>query len=376
MNRRFRGFTVLAWLLVCALPSWAANYRTRNFIVTAPTPELAREFGELAEKYRREKALEWLGREMPPWPQPCPLHVTVTLSAAKGATRFNFGAEITQDMEISGPINALRYSVLPHEVTHTVFAHHFRQPVPRWADEGGAVLSENDTERQRHDAMCRQLLNAGRGFQLRVLFNLREYPSDVMVLYAEGYSITRYLVDLSNRQTFLAFVGHGMQYGWDSAVQTYYRMNSVSELEHAWLEHLRRPTTAVVSAPPSSRPGVSEQTNQVIASAELTNRVIRSGTPSSLPGADAGFVARGTSEPSDLRGSWGSPRTAPIVLDAPRPVSSTPATELQAPAAANANANVTSRPTMLPEMLPTTAPRPTPPPPPVVLFPPEPIYNR
>ena len=36
------------------------------------------------------------------------------------------------------------HSVLPHEMTHTVFAHHFRYPVPRWADEGGSVLSEDD----------------------------------------------------------------------------------------------------------------------------------------------------------------------------------------------------------------------------------------
>src|SRR5439155_21763425 len=97
-------------------------------------------------------------------------------------------------------------SVLPHEVTHTVFAHYFRTPVPRWADEGGAVLSEDDIEKERHDKLVRQILNSGKAMPLRRLFALKEYPSDVMVLYAEGFSVAQFLVEKSNRPTFLAFV--------------------------------------------------------------------------------------------------------------------------------------------------------------------------
>jgi len=67
-------------------------------------------------------------------------------------------------MEIQGPLDRLLASVLPHEITHTVFAHHFRQPVPRWADEGGSVLSEDDLERERHDKLTRSILNQGSKF--------------------------------------------------------------------------------------------------------------------------------------------------------------------------------------------------------------------
>ena len=49
--------------------------------------------------------------------------------------------------------------MLPHEVTHTVFAYYFRCPLPRWADEGGAVLSEDDIELDKHDKIVRQILN-------------------------------------------------------------------------------------------------------------------------------------------------------------------------------------------------------------------------
>lgn len=66
-------------------------------------------------------------------------------------------------MEIFGQYERLLNSVLPHEVTHTVFAHHFRYPVPRWADEGGAVLSEDEQERYKHDQLARQFLNSPGG---------------------------------------------------------------------------------------------------------------------------------------------------------------------------------------------------------------------
>jgi hypothetical protein len=115
--------------------------------------------------------------------------------------------------------------------------------VPRWADEGGSVLSEDDLERGQHDMLVRQILNSGRAFPLSRLFNLRDYPQnmqDVGALYAEGYSVSEFLVHSSSRQTFLAFVAHGMQYGWDSAAQTHFRYQNVNQLQEAWLDYLIR----------------------------------------------------------------------------------------------------------------------------------------
>ena len=37
----------------------------------------------LIEHYRREKAMLWLGQEMPQWPEPCPLRVSVTINVQK-----------------------------------------------------------------------------------------------------------------------------------------------------------------------------------------------------------------------------------------------------------------------------------------------------
>lgn len=229
-------------VLAGAFLSLGASYRTQNFIVEAATPQVAQQVGQYAEHYRKEKALQWLGYEMPPWRQPCPLRVTITMNGSGGATSFAFdrGQILSQDMHIEGSLDRLLASVLPHEVTHTVFAHYFRCPVPRWADEGGSVLSEDDVERSRHDRMVRDILNTpGRAIPLRRLFSLTQYPRDVMVLYAEGYSVTNFLVGRSSRAAFLTFLAHGMRGDWDGAVRTHYRYRSIEELEQAWWQHLR-----------------------------------------------------------------------------------------------------------------------------------------
>ena len=237
-----RRQTLLLLLLVAS--SLGAEHRTQNFVVRAPTPEIARQVGEFAEQYRRQKALQWLGSEMPAWGQPCPLRVTVTPNGSGGATSFAFdrGSILSQDMHIEGTLERLLSSVLPHEVTHTVFAYHFRQPVPRWADEGGSVLSEDELERSRHDRLVRQILNTrGRRIPLRRLFALKEYPNDVMALYAQGFSVSEFLVLRSSRPAFLNFVADGMKLGWDQAAKAHYGFGTVEQLEAAWIQFLQTP---------------------------------------------------------------------------------------------------------------------------------------
>jgi len=254
-------------LLVLMAGTWAslgAAYRTDNFVVEAPDAQTARQIGEAAEKCRHDKAVLWLGQPMPRWKKACPLTVRVTMAGPGGATSFQFdqGRILRQNMEVNGPVDRMLASVLPHEVTHTVFAHYFRQPVPRWADEGGAVLSEDEEEWRRHDTLVRQIRNQGRAVPLARLFPLKDYPRDVMVLYAEGYSVARFLVEKKDRRTFLAFVAHGMSKGWNKAARKYYHYKNVDKLELAWRKDLKKRVSEVAKSkklrklghPPGARP--------------------------------------------------------------------------------------------------------------------------
>jgi hypothetical protein len=293
-----------------AIASMGAQYRTTNFFVHAQDQQVAKQVGEQAEIYRKEKAIMWLGQEMPTWPQPCPLHVTVNMQGPSGATTFQFGQGrvLGMKMEIQGPLDRLLASVLPHEITHTVFAHHFRQPVPRWADEGGSVLSEDDTERNRHDRLTRDILNRGQEIPMRRLFALKEYPREVMCLYAQGYSMSDYLVKRSSYADFLNFLGHGMQHGWDGAVQRFYGHQSVDELEQAWLKHLRdsKGTPHMGSTQLASAQGMGQRP-----SAQPTNRpVVRLTAPPAQP-LDSAPLYRGAMPTPDQTGQRFAPQQVP-----------------------------------------------------------------
>src|SRR5262245_34767248 len=83
----------LAILFLAMMPAAAsaASPRSQNFIVSAQTKALAVEICEAAETYRRDLAIEWLGAELPPWQQPCPIEAQVHPGlGAGGATQFSF----------------------------------------------------------------------------------------------------------------------------------------------------------------------------------------------------------------------------------------------------------------------------------------------
>ena len=109
-------------LILCICPALlGAGYRTRNFVVEAPTAEIAKQVGDAAEHFRRELAKEWLGEEMKAWAAKCPIKVSVGQIGAGGETRFSFYPRLNGpavvggwDMRIQGSLERILDSVLPH----------------------------------------------------------------------------------------------------------------------------------------------------------------------------------------------------------------------------------------------------------------------
>jgi hypothetical protein len=234
MGRVRRVLAAVVWLLVPVLGG--ASHRTTNFVVEAPTAEVARRVAEQAESYRASIARQWLGKEIPPWSTPCPIRVKLTGGEAGGLTSFGFdrGRVSDQDMVVEGRLERVLASALPHEITHTVFAAYFGGPMPRWADEGASLLSEDLRERQRHDRIAVDLLRRRGDLPLSRLFVIEEYPSDLMGFYGQGYSISRFVVEMGGRPRFLRFVREGNQSGWDVATRSQYGLADVRELDRAW----------------------------------------------------------------------------------------------------------------------------------------------
>ncbi len=252
-------------LAVCAsAPLSASVYRTTNFIVNAPSPQLAKEIGDTAEKCRHDLAIEWLGQELPTWAQACPINATVAPHlGAGGATSFVFdrGEVFNWDMKIQGSRERILDSVLPHEITHTIFASHFRQPVPRWADEGACTTMEHRSEVSKQERMLIDFLTTRRGIGFQDMFAMKEYPSDVLPLYAQGHSLSTFLIGQRGRREFLSFLGDGMKDdNWQRALKAHYGYPHLLALQNSWLDWVRagrpalHPADDVTLWPPPNRP--------------------------------------------------------------------------------------------------------------------------
>jgi hypothetical protein len=222
--------------LICG-QSPQARHCTANFIVQADTAEVAKLVGESAESRRVELAKLWFGDEAPVWASPCRIRVCVDVDRIAACTNIAFagGKVRSQTVDLQGPLERVLKGPLPHELTHVLFAHHFGALPPKWADEGGAVLSEDQCQAERQNKVLRKVLAEGKCFPLRRLFAQREYPTDVSCFYAQAHSVSRFLVNCKGRRVFLAFVKAGAERGWDAAAAAHYGYSNVEQLEKAWL---------------------------------------------------------------------------------------------------------------------------------------------
>jgi RNA polymerase sigma factor (sigma-70 family) len=216
----------------------AATVKTANFRVTAPSQRIARLIADAAERARKETAIAWLGKELPARTSSCRIRVTLGTESG-GATTFNFDTgKVMADMQVQGTLDRLLADVIPHEVTHVVMADHFGKPLPRWADEGIALLSESEEEQNRHTRLCAESADAGNLVHLKVLWVALEYPKEVAAFYAESYWLTKTLVARRDRATFVNFVRLGMSTDWAAAAKDVYRA-SLDDLEREMLDLLK-----------------------------------------------------------------------------------------------------------------------------------------
>ena len=112
-------------------------------------------------------------------------------------------------------------AILPHEVTHVVLADLFTvQQIPRWADEGIAVLAEPHAEQQLRAAELQEPLEAGRVFDLGKLMAM-DYPDakDWSLYYAQSVSLTRFLVEQGPPEQFVQFVRNSQRDGIEGALR-------------------------------------------------------------------------------------------------------------------------------------------------------------
>jgi len=218
----------------------AGTFQTVNFAVTADNPEVAEKVGKAAEVYRQQLAIFWLGKALPNWSRPCKISVREGALGAGGQTTFQFtrGEVLNWRMSVQGSLERILDSVLPHEVNHTIFACHFRRPLPRWADEGAATLFEHRSEQVKQLSLLNEVIrNKHELISLRDLLAMKEYPRGqrpMLTLYAQGYALADFLVQQKGRHAYLKFIADGERGSWEDAIRTNFDHDGIESLEKNW----------------------------------------------------------------------------------------------------------------------------------------------
>jgi len=247
---------LVAWCAAVAVR--AAEYRTANFVTQAASADLARAIGDRAEQCRKSLAEAWIGQQLPSWARPCPITAKVGDNlGAGGATSFTFdrGEVYGWSMTIQGSLVRILDSVVPHEVMHTIFASHFRAPLPRWADEGACTTIEAASERGRYRDDLVKYLRTNRGIPFDAMLAMREYPADVLPLYAQGYSAAEFLIHHAGRREFIDFLESGLAAGnWRQALADSYGLDSPLAFQESWISWVRAGSPRPDQAEQTSRP--------------------------------------------------------------------------------------------------------------------------
>jgi hypothetical protein len=206
------------------------------------------------EALRRQLQETWFAEAAPEWSPRCDivLHPTVAgyvrelgpgsrQSSGCATIEIDKGRVVKRRVDVRADADDWMTTALPHELTHIVLADKFAtQQIPRWADEGIAILSEPAVRQGiRRSAMQRALARAPR-YAAGELLALRDYPAGDRrdAFYGQSASLVAYLIERDSPARFIEFLQLGQKQGYERALQEVYDIRSMADLDSRWRAQL------------------------------------------------------------------------------------------------------------------------------------------
>ncbi len=227
---------------------------TANFRIYHADPKLAEQVGQMAESVRREQTKVWTGAyPKTTWQPPCEIYLYPTArqfaqmtgqpeeSPGFSTMGMNEGRITARRVNLRVDHPGLLMAVLPHEVTHVIMADHFTvQQIPRWADEGTAVLSEPTVEQERRAADLDEPLTKNVLFPVETLMGM-DYPDNRFwaLYYAQSVSLTRFLVEQGTPAQLIQFLQGAQRHGYEPELKRVYNIDGFPDLQARWVQYAR-----------------------------------------------------------------------------------------------------------------------------------------
>jgi hypothetical protein len=252
----------MLWIVCLALLTAPDEVRTpvsgtskraesHNCRVDCHAPALdARVIIQQCEAWRSKLLATWRpDEEHKAWSVPC--QVVVHASRASylaavgrggqtsfGSTWIDFaGAAVSKRRIDLLPDAEGELTALGHEMTHVVVADCFGgKQLPRWADEGMAILADHPHKRRLHQRDLQVGLAQQQAFSCVELLTLGDYPpaGRIPAFYGQSASVVALLCRRKPPALFVKFVQRSLQVGNPTALHEVYGLNGLHELEQLW----------------------------------------------------------------------------------------------------------------------------------------------
>jgi tetratricopeptide (TPR) repeat protein len=227
---------------------------TANFrIIYHESRDLAEQAARVAELTRSSVIRKWFGEESTAWTPKCTIFLFPSASyysrqtgkSADSPGHSTFRSDpsnpervLERRIDLHCDVADMLTHVLPHETTHAVLIGRFgRHVLPRWADEGMAILSEPREKVERYLKNLATLRSRHELFSVSELMSMNDYPDARLVtaLYVQSVSMVDFLSSQKGGpQTFTRFVRDGLDRGFEAALQRHYSFRDFRELEERW----------------------------------------------------------------------------------------------------------------------------------------------
>ena len=232
---------------------WQVAETTHFRIFHRQNNEYAERVAQVAESTRTAMYRKWFNAEGVEWTPICELIVhpnaadytqmtgVPTNSPGHSTIKNDPSGRITsRRLDVRHDLAAMTETVLPHETTHVVLAGMFDSfHVPRWADEGIAVLSEPDAKIDQHRRNLLKNQKEGHLFGLKELMELKDYPQPrrIGAFYAQSVVLVEFLTQKRGPKVFTDFIKDGLRNGYETALQRHYSM-TFTQLDQAWQQQV------------------------------------------------------------------------------------------------------------------------------------------
>jgi len=233
-----------------ACPRWHITETENLRILNYGTEPIGRETADACEAARNGLAKRWLKSDQThAWRPKCDivLHSTdggylrevgagARSTAASALVEQREGRVVLRRVDVRATRKDWLSSALAHELTHVVLADRFRtDALPRWLDEGIAILADPAAKRAGHAQGVRRAMASGSHFRLVELLALRDYPPAGRwgAFYDQSAALVEFLVAEAGPTRFVEFVEQALENGYPAALSQVYGQD-LGELERTF----------------------------------------------------------------------------------------------------------------------------------------------